>query len=486
MSNALPASTSPALNVPARPFRAPAPVPHAEPLGFFGFIRTATRNPIEIWGTRAFKEPYVRGAWLGVPNIVVNDPEGVRHCLVDNAKNYVMQPLRQRLLRPLLRDGLLTAEGQLWRRTRKAIAPVFTPRHIAGFTEPMAARSHQAADRLEALEGQVLDVSHETTLLTFDILQATLFSDDIASEPEGFARSTRDFLGSMGRVDPLDLLGAPAFLPRLRRLKGRKSMAYFRGLIVETIEKRKRQMVAGGSDVPNDLLTLLLKADGLSRDEIEDNIITFIGAGHETTARSLAWTLYLLSQAPEEREIVEAEIDRILPTLSHPSQYLDALPHTRAAFEEAMRLYPPAPSLNRTALAPDRVGDLEIPAGATVLVMPWLIHRHEMLWDRPDHFIPSRFLPGNREAIDRFQYLPFGVGPRICIGASFAMQEAVIALAILMRRLRFDYAGTAQPTVVQRITVQPDGALPMRAWRRRHDRESPHDVSDSIGRRTED
>ncbi|MAU97009.1 MAG: cytochrome P450 [Fulvimarina sp.] len=465
MSNTVPAP-APVASAGARPFRAPAPVPHSKPLGFASFIRTASRNPIEIWGTRAFKEPYIRGAWLGVPNIVVNDPAGIRHCLVENAKNYVMQPLRQRILRPLLRDGLLTAEGELWRRTRKAIAPVFTPRHISGFTEQMQARSALFAQGLEKRTGTTVDASHEMTLLTFDILQETLFSGDIASEPEGFARSTRDFLGSMGRVDPLDLLNAPAFLPRLRRLRGRKSMNYFRGLIAETIEKRRAKIARDPSGTPHDLLTLLIKAEGLSSEEIEDNIITFIGAGHETTARSLAWTLYLLSQAPEERVLVEKEIDEVLPTLTHPSQWADRLIHTKAAFEEAMRLYPPAPSLNRTALAADRVGDIDIPAGATLLVMPWLVHRHEMLWDRPDHFMPARFLPENRDRIDRYQYLPFGVGPRVCIGASFALQEAVIALALLLKDLRFDYTGRAAPEVVQRITVQPDRGLPMRISRR--------------------
>jgi len=451
---------------PVRPFRPPAPIPHAEPLGFASFLKTASRNPLEIWGTRAFKEPYIRGTWLGVPNIVVNDPKGVRHCLVENAANYVMQPLRQRILRPLLRDGLLTAEGALWRRTRKAIAPVFTPRNIAGFTETMQARSEVFAERLAGRVGETVDGSHEMTLLTFDILQATLFTDDIAGDGETFATSTRAFLGSMGRVDPLDLLGAPAFLPRLRRLRGRRSMTYFRGLIAATIEGRRTQIKRDPDGAPNDLLSLLIKANGLSADEIEDNIITFIGAGHETTARSLTWTLYLLSQAPAELAAVEAELDSVLPTLSHPSEWVDRLVYTRAVFEEALRLYPPAPSLNRTALAPDRVGDVEIPAGATVLVMPWLIHRHEMLWDRPDHFIPSRFLPGNRETIDRYQYLPFGVGPRVCIGASFALQEGVIALAALLKHLRFDYAGSGPPEVVQRITVQPLGGLPLRVARR--------------------
>ena len=176
----------------------------------------------------------------------------------------------------------------------------------------------------------------------------------------------------------------------------------------------------------------------------------------------LGWTLYLLSQAPDERAVVEAELDALLPVLPDPVTWPDRLVHTRAAFEEAMRLYPPAPSLNRTALERDHVAGVDIPAGATVLVMPWLVHRHERLWDEPGCFMPGRFLPGARERIGRYQYLPFGVGPRVCIGQSFAMQEGVIALACLLKHLRFDFAGRKAPYPVQKITVQPDAGLQMR------------------------
>ena len=131
-----------------------------------------------------------------------------------------------------------------------------------------------------------------------------------------------------------------------------------------------------------------------------------------------------------------------------------------------MRLYPPAPSLNRTALADDRFGDVAVPRGASVLVLPWVLHRHEKLWQQPLDFMPSRFLPENRGKLDRYQYLPFGVGPRVCIGQSFAMQEGVIALASLLRGLRFDYVGERQPFPIQKITVQPDAGLPMRISRR--------------------
>ena len=273
----------------------------------------------------------------------------------------------------------------------------------------------------------------------------------------------------MGRIDPLDVLNAPDWIPRLTRLRGRRTMAFFRGIVAETVRARRQRMRADRAGTPNDFLTLLLDAEGpggLSQDEIEDNIITFIGAGHETTARALGWTLYCLAEAPWERERIEAEIDRVVSGEPDPVKWLDLMPLTRAAFEEAMRLYPPAPSISREAIDHDAYQDLELRRGATVLVMPWTLHRHRLLWKEPDAFMPSRFHPENRDRIDRFQYLPFGAGPRICIGASFAMQEAVIALGMLMSRFRFDTLPTTRPWPVQKLTTQPDGGLPMRVTRR--------------------
>lgn len=446
-------------------FRAPAPVPHQRPLGAVAFVLTAYRNPLEIWGERAYTQPYVVANWLGNPTIIVSDPAAIRYLLVENAKNYAMQPLRQRVLRPILRDGLLTAEGELWRRTRRALAPVFTPRNIHALAPVMRQTSADFAARLASRDEA--DVAVEMTLLTYEILQATLFTGDIAGEPRAFAAAVQKFLHTMGHADPLDILDAPAFLPRVTRLAGRRSERYFRELIAATIERREALLQRDPAGAPRDLLTLLLEAEGLQRNEIEDNVITFIGAGHETTARALGWTLYLLSQAPAEREKVEAELDALLDDLPDPLEWPERLIYTRAALEEAMRLYPPAPSLNRMALAADRFGDLAIPAGASVLVLPWVVHRHRRLWDKPEDFVPARFLPENREKLDRYQYLPFGVGPRVCIGQSFAMQEGVIALASLMRDLRFDFAGHRPPFPVQKITVQPDAGLPMRITQRR-------------------
>jgi cytochrome P450 len=431
-------------------------------------MRIVYRNPLELWGEPSYNEPYISVTGVGGPLVIANDPALVRHVLVDNAKNYRMAQVRQLILRPILHDGLLTAEGAVWKRSRKAMAPVFTPRHIFGFAQPMLNRAMVFVDRYEA--GGEHDMAHDMTLLTYDILAETLFTGEIAGDPGAFAQQIDRLFETMGRVDPLDLLRAPEWLPRLTRLRGRRALSFFRQIVRNTMDMRAARLNRDPGRVPQDFLTLLLRAegpDGLSRSEIEDNIITFIGAGHETTARALGWTLYCLAEAPWERDRIEVEIDAVLAREPDPVKWLDAMPFTRAAFEEAMRLYPPAPTISREPIEPETWRDLKIVKGANVQIMPWTIHRHRKLWDRPDAFMPERFHPGNRDKIDRYQYLPFGAGPRVCIGAAFAMQEAVIALATLLSRYRFDTVAETKPWPVQKLTTQPQGGLPMRVTPRR-------------------
>lgn len=451
------------------PFVPPAPKPRTKPPSFFEMVRIVYRNPLELWGEPSYNEPWISVNGVGGPLVIANDPGLIRHVLVDNAKNYKLATVRQKVLRPILRDGLLTAEGQVWRRSRKAMAPVFTPRHIFGFAKPMLKRVEEFAGHYETLIGETVDVSRDMTTLTYEILAETLFSGEIAGEPGAFEHQIDRLFETMGRVDPLDLLRAPDWLPRITHLRGRKTMTYFRSIVAQTMEMRKEQLTRDPASVPEDFLTLLLRAEGpegLSRSEIEDNIITFIGAGHETTARALGWAIYMLAEAPFERERVEGELIQVLSQEQDPAKWLDSMPFTRAVFEEAMRLYPPAPSINREPIETDTYQGFVLPKGAQVLVMPWTIHRHRKLWDRPDAFMPERFHPGNREKIDRFQYLPFGAGPRVCIGAAFAMQEAVIALAVLLSKYRFDTVTSTNPWPVQKLTTQPQGGLPMRVTRR--------------------
>jgi len=458
-----------------KPFVPPYPDPRTTPPTTFQVIRTILRNPLELWGMPAFTEPYLLAKFLNERTLIVNDPDLVKHVLVDNAKNYRMATIRQLILRPILRDGLLTAEGDIWRRSRKAMAPVFTPRHISEFADIMLASCEAFMDRFASATTQTgirREINQNMTELTYEILAATLFSGDVAGNEEEFAGDVERLLDTMGRVDPMDLLKAPKWVPRPFRIGGQKVMEKFRKLVRETADQRRRRIEADPKSVPQDFLTLLLRAEaegGLTPDLIEDNIITFIGAGHETTAKSLGWTLYCLANAPQERKQVEAEIDGLLKSADCPPpvDWLQRLPFTRAAFEEAMRLYPPAPSINRAAIEEDHFRGLTIPKDVTVLVMPWTLHRHRSLWDEPNAFIPSRFLPEHRDKQHRFQYLPFGAGPRICIGATFALQEAVISLAVLLSRFRFDMAeGAKDPWPVQKLTTQPDGGLDMMVTRR--------------------
>jgi cytochrome P450 len=450
-------------SIPA-PFVPPAPKPRTVPPSTLEMIRIVYRNPLELWGEPSYNENWISVSGIGGPLVIANEPGLIRRVLVDNARNYKMARVRQKILRPILRDGLLTAEGEVWKRSRKAMAPVFTPRHIHGFAQPMLKRAVEFSARYEGVD-RTADLSRDMTSLTYEILAETLFSNEIAGEPGSFEHQVDRLFETMGRVDPLDLLGAPDWLPRITRLLGRNALAFFRRIVAETMAARRERLQRDPDGTPQDFLTLLLKTegpDGLSRAEIEDNLITFIGAGHETTARALGWTLYCLAESPWEREKIENEIDVLMAQEVDPVLWTERMPLARAAFEEALRLYPPAPSINREAIEDDRYGDLTIRRGTQVLVMPWTVHRHRRLWDNPEAFIPARFAPERREKIDRFQYLPFGAGPRVCIGASFAMQEAMIALGVLMSRYRFDTTEETKPWPVQKLTTQPQGGLPMR------------------------
>jgi cytochrome P450 len=203
---------------------------------------------------------------------------------------------------------------------------------------------------------------------------------------------------------------------------------------------------------------------GISEADVRANIVTFINAGHETTANAMTWTLFLLSQSPEWRERAEADADRAFG--ADGSVATERCEILRAVFDEALRLYPPAAMLSRQAIADDELAGVPIPAGAVITVSPYVLHRRRGLWDHPDAFDPSRFLGEQRNRIDRFAYIPFGAGPRVCIGMAFAMQEGIILLAHLLRAFRFDLVEGHVVTPLQRVTLRPRGGLKMHVNRR--------------------
>lgn len=455
----------------ARRRRPPAPVPEEREFGRLELLLRLRRNPLTIWRTRHFREPIVAGEGLFGYGVVISDPDAIRHVLVENAANYRKDDLQRAILAPGLGEGLLTAEGEAWKRARRTLAPLFTPRSVAALAERMTGPAEQTVERMaRRRDGRVVDIAADMTRVTYDILAATMFSNAIAGGAEAFGKALTRYFETQGRIDPLDVLGAPSWLPRIGRWMARPAITFFEAQVKAIIAERLALHAGGHRPAPKpDLLDSLLAARdpetgaGLSEAEVGANIVTFIGAGHETTANALTWALYLVALAPDVRERLEAEIDAAGDDLAAAALAGERLAFTRAVIEEAMRLYPPVPSLSRTALADDvAAGRCFIPKGALVVVSPYLLHRHEMLWRAPDRFRPERFLPGAREGIPRYAYLPFGAGPRVCIGQQFAMVEAVIVLAALLRRLRFEHAGEAAPMPVQRITLRPDGGMPMR------------------------
>ncbi len=455
----------------SRLFRPPAPRERTRPLSGLGMVYTLWRNPLEIWSSAHFDRPILVGkTFLGL-RAVVNDPAGVRRVLLDNVANYRKDALQLRVLRPGLGTGLLTVEGEAWRAQRRALAPLFSPRQVADFAPAMHRVARAAVERIGAgRDGRPLDVDVEMALTTLQVLEQTLFSEGLAREASEFQRAVTAYFNTIGRLDPLDLLGAPKFLPRIGRLRGREPLAFFASAVDDIIAARQR-LIESGAPAPSDLLTLLLRAldpetgRGMSLEDVRANIVTFIGAGHETTANALTWTLYLLSQAPDWLARLESEVDAHFDPDSEDDP-IERLPVARAAIEEAMRLYPPAAMLSREAIGEDWLVGTRIPAGTIVTVSPYLLHRHRRLWSDPDCFDPGRFLGENREKIDRWAYIPFGAGPRVCIGMAFALQEAVIVLAHLVRRFRFELVPGHVVLPQQRVTLRPRYGMRMFARRR--------------------
>ncbi|WP_375457818.1 cytochrome P450 [uncultured Enterovirga sp.] len=444
-------------------FRPPAPVPLRRPPDLFAFLKGARTNPLTTWTAEHFEAPILAGEGVLGRVTVISDPAAIRHVLVDRAANYRKDDLQRRVLAPGLGNGLLTAEGDEWRRQRRAMASLFTPRTVTGFARPMADAADRIVRRLRRRgDGRRVDAALEMTRVTLDVLERTIFTEGLKRDPDALSQAITRYFEAIGPIDPLDVFGMPDWLPRIGRLRARPALRFFEEVVGELFDARKALLARGG-EAPRDLLTLLLQAsdpetgDRLSDLEVKANVVTFIGAGHETTANALSWSLYLLSQAPDIRERLEREVDEAADLTD-----MSALPLTRAVIDEAMRLYPPVPFLSRAAIEDDRVADYRIPKGSLVMIAPYVLHRHRRLWSEPDHFDPDRFLPENRGAIDRFAYLPFGAGPRVCIGAAFSLQEAVIVLATLARATRLDLEPGHVVTPVHRVTLRPGGGLPMR------------------------
>jgi len=457
-------------------FRPPSLTPLAQPLGAIALLRTLRDNPLEAWTQAFFEQPIVTMRLPFGAVATVSDPAAIRRVLLDNAANYRKDTLQRRIVSAGLAHGLLMAEADQWRFQRRTLAPLFARKAVMGFAPFMLRAAEEMTARWAAADAdEAIDVAAEVTRLTLEVLRQTIFSDGLGRDTGDFQDAMRSYFDTIGQIDPFDLLNLPDMIPRFTRWKVRPALRFFESAVDDIIARRRQRLAQEPASVQRDILTLLLEAQDsetgrtLSEPEVKSNIITFIAAGHETTANALAWSLFLLSQSDEWSERVAAEAQRELDAKGARDGVVDRLVETRAVIEEAIRLYPPLAAISREAIAADELAGETIAAGTTIVIAPYVLHRQERLWKDPDLFDPTRFLPPAREAIDRYAYLPFGAGPRICIGATFALQEATLVLATVMRRFRLQVAPGHAVWPVQRVTLRPRGGLPMRITARGSD-----------------
>jgi cytochrome P450 len=438
--------------------------------GLLRLLAILQDNPLGAWTAEHFERPLVRDRLLFMSAVVVSDPAAVQHVLLENAANYRKDDLLLRILSPALSNGLLTVDGEQWRRQRRAVAPMFARRAIESYAGPMRDVADAVVQRwLSEPDGAVVDAAKEATFATLEVLQRTIFSQGIGHTTEEFRDQMRIYFDSIGRIDPFDILGLPSFLPRWTKWRARSAIRFFDNAVKRIIAERQHLLSEGLQNRPNDILSLLLEArdpetgEGLSPEELRANIVTLIAAGHETTANALTWSMFLLSQDEAWQRRVAEEGRRALTRGDSATENLVA---TRAVIEEALRLYPPIAAISRVAIANDVLAGEPIRAGTLVIVAPYVVHRHRLLWDRPDEFDPERFLGANREHVHRYAYLPFGAGPRICLGAAFALQEASILLARIAARFTLQLAPGVAVEPLLRITLRPRGGLPLIIRRR--------------------
>ncbi len=438
-------------------FKASGPAP----LQFFLDLPQFRRDPLGGFFQAALTYGDVvryRGLWVSHQ---LSHPDHIQQVLQSNVGNY-RKGRGYRILKLSLGEGLLTSEGALWQRQRKMTQPSFQGQQVAAFVSTMAENSLAMLRRWEAHAQQrtVFDVVPEFMRLTLNIASQVLFTTNLEADTESIRRTL-----DIGRDYTVDrawsIFPPPLSFPTRRNREYRAALADIHGIIDRIIAERRKAPARVA-----DLLTMLMEARDesggkMSDKQLRDEVITLLTAGHETTTLVLAWTCFLIGTRPEVMERMAAEtafLNGRAPTYEDVTK----LRYCRMVVEESMRLYPPVWTMSRTAVQRDEIGGYRIPAGSEILIFPYITQRHPKWWQEPDVFRPERFAPENSAARPRYAYLPFGAGPRTCIGLNFAMTEILLVLALLLQRFRLKLqidpaAVKADPSV----TLRPIPGVPV-------------------------
>lgn len=448
-----------------KPFVPPTIKPPQRPLGIIASARAVRRNVLSVLPEISFTQPIVTGTTGAARWHIVQGPEGLKRIFLDNVENYPKSEVMIRMLRSAVGSSLFTSEGTQWRWQRQAIAPVFSSRNVRSLAPVMTETSERATARIAAASGP-LEMVREMLSATFDVICDVALSGREHFDADAYGAAITRYFLNVGRASLLDFLEVPTWVPRPGEILGRGAVRTMHRMVARAIEERRRQ----GPGTTEDLLDYMMRAEDpdtgrrMTPEDLIHNMQFFIVAGHETTALALAWSLFLLAHDETAQERAREEARDVLGKRPAGADDLADLPYVESVIEEAMRLYPPVGLLARNVLRRDQLYDRDVRPQETVFLNIYALHRHRQLWNNPDLFDPGHFTPERKADRDRYQYLPFGAGPRVCVGANFAMMQAQIILSTLLARFRFSPAGPA-PAPVMHMTVRPEPGVKLLATR---------------------
>jgi cytochrome P450 len=446
-----------------QPFIPPHPPRPAGPVSpWRGFFGERARTAVYGWSSLAFEKTYIQRNVFGYRVHIVLDPDAVQRVLLDNAANYEKPKLVKKLLLPTIGRGLVSSDGELWRAQRKIVAASFAPPAVDALV-PVFAETAMEAAAVWSRESR--DMAREATRATMQVITRALFSSDPRLTNERAMAHIAAALEGVSEARMQLLLGLPMVPFTPRGMRGRRGQLYLRRTLGDLVRERTRP------GTPDDFVTSMIRAlrERFPHEEAlelaVDNAATFYLPAHETTANAISWTLFVLSEQQEWQERAAEEASSALAE-GVDAELPNRLPTLRMIVEEVLRLYPSAPRFDREAIGDDRLGGEEVRTGDLVSIWPWLIHRHRTLWTDPDRFDPERFSPERKEARHRFQYIPFGGGPRTCVGSRFAMAEGLTILACWLSGWRFRPRPGRNVELSGMVTLRPKGGLPLLIERR--------------------
>jgi cytochrome P450 len=401
---------------------------------------------------------------------LLNSPDDIKRVLQDNHFNYRKGERYIRALEPLFGRGLLISEGDLWRRQRRAIQPAFYRGHHPDYAHAIVVTTEEWLGRWEAAAraGTPLDLRKQLMDLTLAVLMKTIFGRSSGQDIEAVGQAFRMAHREMRLVKAFLPVRLPTWIPTPSRARFARATGVLNDFIARIVNERRSSGQNGG-----DLIGLLLAArdqetgEAMSSQQIRDEVVSMLSAGHDTVTESLCWTMYLVAQHADVERRVSQEVTSVLGQRSPVAEDAKALTYTISVVEEAMRIYPPVWGMLRTAIEADVLSGYNIPAGARVVISPYVVHRSPSLWPEPERFDPDRFSPERVAGRHRFAYFPFGAGPRLCVGAQFAMLEVPLVAAMLWRRFAIRLAPGQTPRPLAQISLTADRPIWVHVTERR-------------------